>query len=51
MSNLNSIINSMSKQEQVSFLSSGKAQAVFSILKVMATTRPLDYRDVKLGDN
>jgi hypothetical protein len=48
---MDDLINDMVNKKLVSFVSHGKASAVFNFLKVMAETRLLDYREIHLGVN
>jgi hypothetical protein len=48
---MDELIKKMLSKNLVKFSSVGKAWAVFNFLKVMAETRPLDFREIKLGVN
>lgn len=48
---MNELINEMQRKGLISFVSRGKSQAVFNLIKVMATTRPLENSDIKLEVN
>jgi hypothetical protein len=48
---MDELIKQMVDKGLVSFVSRGTASAVFTFIKVMAETRPLDYREIKVGVN